>query len=114
MPALHTFLCPDCDGYGTDPLHGAPHSPVEDGPDCARCDGFGTVRMSYAEGDLRGLQPWTGRYGRMVEFKRARIDIEWLAELARCRSVGARGRSVAYARAREEAMRPVRLPGGAA
>lgn len=101
---LHTFLCDQCDGYGTDPLHGAPHSPVEDGPDCSRCDGFGTVRMSYAEGDLLGLHPWTGRYGRMAEHQRNRRDFDPLPELARCRQRNPR--SWAYHHAREAAMRP--------
>lgn len=59
--------------------------------------------MSHRHHKFCGCQP----HGQTRSPWRPRpLKFDWLTELARCRNTGARGRSIAYARAREEAMRP--------
>lgn len=76
-----TYLCPTCDGYGvtnTDGRH--PNDPDRYDAPCADCDESGVVVASYDDGDLRGLQPWTGERGRILE-RLTPAATDWFAEL---------------------------------
>ena len=101
--SAYTYLCPDCDGYG---YTGGERLDVDDYADeypCMSCNESGVVHLSREIGEQRNLQPWHGEVGRSAARVRIR-RIEWLVELARCRKVGARGRSVAYADAKRRAL----------
>lgn len=102
---MRTYLCDHCDGYGTtnaDPRHS--HDPARgEDVDCLWCDSTGVITADADTADLRSLQPWTGSIGRAASRIRAK-HIDPLHELARARNAGIRGRSAAYAHARQRAL----------
>jgi hypothetical protein len=107
-----TYLCPDCDGYGAT-APGCHHFHNDPACDCEvmcdRCDESGVIEATYDEGERLGFQPWDGPIGRSAE--RLRIKrVDPLVRLAQDRKAGIGHRSAAYAWARRDAMKPVRLP----
>lgn len=66
MDSTRTWLCPDCDGYGgwTTNASSLPDPQTEEDHECLICDATGVITATYAEGERRGLHPWTGDVGR--------------------------------------------------
>lgn len=106
--AATTFLCPDCDGYGAT-AEGCDHQHNDPACDCEcmcwHCDESGVVQLERSEGERLGLHPWTGPLGRSLARVRIR-HVDPLIRLADARRTGYRGRSVAYAWAKRDAMKP--------
>jgi hypothetical protein len=77
MQATRTWLCPNCEGWGVielndgNPFGYGPDPQDDHDVDCAACDGSGVIVASYAEGDDKGLIPWDGLTGKVVEGVRA-------------------------------------------
>lgn len=75
MSATRTYLCPACDGYGYGvPVERCFHFGGDPNCDCERecldCGASGVLELPRAEGDDRGLQPWTGSQGRALSRNR--------------------------------------------
>ena len=92
--ALLTWLCPACDGWGRtggeyQGGYGYHADPADYAPEwtCLDCDESGVLVLPRAEGERRGLQPWTGDEGRALSRNRI-VQSDPLLTLAKYRHYG--------------------------
>lgn len=107
------YHCPECDGYGSfvKSPSGCGNDPDAVEWECGDCDGSGLTFADPAVDDVAGLRPWSPstRWSRFMHVRPYDPARDVLVELARCRTTGARGTSVAYFNTKLRAMKPVQF-----